>query len=287
MKIRLALAALALAAAACSAPVGSDADESNQNLGGEAVSAGERKAIINALRAGVRPDLANQDILFNFSEGSFRSAGDYAFVMGTIQLHDGREPSTAGTIYEEDARSGLFDGFRVEALLAKEGGVWKLKEHGIGSTDVWYDGIESRYPRAPRSIFPWLDGQSLEEVAQSERMAIMSGLRKVVKPELGNQDIVFNVRNGAFNVSGGYVWLAGHIELRGGGVPTTAGTTYADEQEEGIFDGFHVEALLEKEGSEWKVLAHAVGSTDVWYTGIADRFPDAPKAIFPPEAASQ
>ncbi len=245
----------------------------------------ERTAVINALRAKVKPELANQDILFNFSQGSFRTAGNYAFVMGNIQLRDGREPSTTGTAYEQIAKEGWFDGFRIEALLKKDGTTWKVVEYGIGTTDVWYEGIDARYPDAPKSIFPWQDGQSLQEVAPSERMQIMSSLRAKVKPELNNQDIVFNVSQGRFAVSGNYCWLQGMIELRGGGEPTARGTSYEDEANEGLLDGFHIEALLKKEGNTWKVVEHGIGSTDVWYVGIAGRHPDAPASIFPPEAA--
>jgi hypothetical protein len=273
------LSALALGAG-CAANSQEDPASAEADLASQ-----ERAAVINALRAKVKPELGNQDILFNFSQGSFRTAGNYAFVMGRIQLSDGSEPTTVGTAYEEDAREGLFDGFRIEALLKKQGSSWTVAVYGIGSTDVWYEGVDQDYPDAPKSIFPWHDGQSLQQVAPSERMQIMSGLRAVVKPELNNQDIVFNVSQGRFAVADGYCWLQGQIELRHGGEPTARGTSYEDEDNEGLLDGFHIEALLKKEGDTWKVLEHGIGSTDVWYVGIAGRHPDAPASIFPPGAA--
>lgn len=282
LRLAMLLSTLALASATgCAATTDEGAETSDAALSGA-----ERAAVIDGLRAKVKPELGHQDILFNFSQGSFRSAGTWAFVMGRIQLRDGSEPKLAGTIYAAEDEAGMFDGWHVQALLSKEGGAWRVVDHGIGSTDAWYYGIEDRYPAAPRSIFPWLDGPDAAEVAPSERVSIMSSLRAVVKPELGNQDIVFNVSRGRFAVAGGYCWLQGNIELRGGGVPNTVGTDYEEADEEGFFDGWHVQALLVKEGSSWKVLEHGVGSTDVWYAGIGDRHPDAPAEIFPPEARS-
>jgi hypothetical protein len=115
----------------------------------------------------------------------------------------------------------------------------------------------------------------------SERAAIMDALRARVKPDLGGQDIVFNVSQGTFNVQDGWCWLAGTVELRGGGEPTTVGTAYEEAANEGVFDGFRIEALLEKQGGAWQVVDHGLGSTDVWYAGLASRHPEAPISILP------
>lgn len=248
------------------------------------VSQTDRAAIMDGLRARVKPDLANQDIVFNVSgqQGSLRMDRGWVFLMGTIEIRGtGRPPTTAGTIYQDADREGLFDGFRIEALLQKQGNRWVVVEHGIGTTDVWYAGIEERYSQTPRSIYPWLDANRVVQVAPSERMAIMNGLRAVVKPALRNQDIVFNVSRGSFRVSGDYCFLQGMVELRGGGEPSTVGTVYQEDDRLGVFDGFHIEALLKKDGSNWRVLSHGIGSTDMWWIGLHEEFPAAPRTIFP------
>lgn len=267
-------------AAGCAGDDGSS-DVAEDNV---TISANERAAIMDGLRARVKPDLAYQDIVFNVSgaQGSLRMEGGWAFLMGTVETRGtGRPPTTAGTIYADADREGLFDGFRIEALLQKQGNRWVVVEHGIGTTDVWYWAIEERYRQAPRSIFPWLDANRVTQVAPSERMAVMNGLRATVKPDLANQDIVFNVSRGSFRVSGDYCWLQGKIELRGGGQPSGIGTAYQDAIQAGAFDGWRIEALLKKDGSNWRVLQHGIGSTDVWYSGIEETYPAAPRSIFP------
>ncbi|MBX3228289.1 MAG: hypothetical protein KIT84_26295 [Labilithrix sp.] len=234
----------------------------------------------------MKPTLANQDIVFNVQgQGRvIRIENGWAWLQGQIQLRNGGEPTTRGTLYEQDDKLGIFDGFRVEALLKKEGNTWKTVEHGIGSTDVWWWEIESRYTAAPRKLFPWLDQlENGDEIVASERQQIMNALRATVKREIPNQDIVFNVRreNGVLRVKGDYAWLQGYIELRGGGAPTTRGTAYEEADKEGLFDGFRIEALLKKDtNGNWTVANHGVGSTDVWWWGIWESHPDADRALW-------
>ncbi len=269
---------LAFSAVGCAASPEGDqtTDLGEANL----TSAQERAKIMDALRAVVKPDVANQDIVFDVSRGHLNVSGGWAWLQGTVALRNGAEPSTAGTAYADDAREGLFDGWHIEALLKHDDGGWNVITHGIGSTDVWWWGIDESYPEAPKSIFPYLD---TNVVAPAERVAIMDALRAVVKAEAGNQDIVFNVQGdgGRFNVKDGWCWLQGTVQLRNGRTPATAGTRYEESANEGLFDGWHIEALLKLEDGGWKVVTHGVGSTDVWWSGIADSYPDAPKVIFP------
>lgn len=260
----------------CAAPAPEDeAGDSREAVVG--VTSESRAAIMNALRAELAPGMGGQAIVFDASQGHFKAEGDWAFLMAHIVLRDGGEPVTRGTEYEELAKEGLFDGFRVEALFQNVGGTWKVVEHGVGSTDVWWDGLWTAYPAAPRGIFPSL---SAPVVTASERQAIMGGLRAVVKPELANQDILFDVSKGHFQARDGWCFLRGNIQLRDGKAPSTKGTSYEDEAKEGLFDGFHVEALLKLEGTTWKVLEHGVGSTDVWWDGLASKYPGAPSSIW-------
>jgi hypothetical protein len=266
---------------------GCAADEQSTGAGEDDITGSDRAALMDSLRAKIKPDLANQDIVFNVSgeSGQLKDANGWAWLMGKVELRSGGEPKTQGTIYEEDARDGLMDGFHIEALMHKVGGRWTVVESGIGSTDVWYWGIWERYSQAPREIFgPMANQQIGEEASPTERMAIMNGLRAKVKPEAGNQDILFNVKQGGmFRMGGGYAWIQGKVQLRDGRDPKTEGTAYADAAREGLFDGWRVEALLKKQGSKWVVLKHGIGSTDVWYVGLGDEYPAA-KPILPQSA---
>jgi hypothetical protein len=277
------LALSSVGAAGCAATP-SDSTGDGTGSGEDNLTSQDRAAVMDALRAKVKPDANNQDIVFNVQGegGALRDAGGFAFLQGKVQLRNGGVPTTNGTIFAGDANEGLFDGWHIEALLQKKPGGWTVLQHGVGSTDMWWFGIDESYPAAPKSIFPYLDGQT-QQVAPTERASIMNGLRAEVKPEANNQDIVFNVQGdgGMFNVKSGYCWLQGQVQLRGGGEPTTNGTVFQEAASGGLFDGWRIEALLKKEGNAWTVLAHGIGTTDVWYTGLAERFPDAPKAILP------
>src|ERR1043166_1492637 len=56
------------------------------------------------------------------------------------------------------------------------------------------------------------------DLSPADRSGIMDALRAKVKPELANQDIVFNVAEGdVLRVEGSYAWLQGKIQLRAGG----------------------------------------------------------------------
>jgi hypothetical protein len=266
--------ALVLSSLAVSAAVGCSANASDDEAAATAgadLSASDRAALMDGLRAKVKPTIANQDIVFNVQGqgGVLRVDGNFGWLQGQVQLRNGGVPTTKGTIYEEAAKEGIFDGYRIEALMQRSGNGWKVVEYAIGSTDVWWDRIDERYPAAPKTIFPWRDGDS-------ERPAIMDTLRAKEQPELAGQDIVYNVKGqgGSFRVSGDWCWLQGQIELRGGGAP----------KDEGIWaggDGWHVEALLHKVNGQWTVVRDGVGSTDVWWDGIWDEFPAAPRSIFP------
>jgi hypothetical protein len=247
--------------------------------GVDAVSATERAAIMDALRAEVRPELNGQDIVFNVSQGTFRVKDGWCWLEGSIELRGGGQPTTRGTIHEDYDDGG--DRLGVEAFLKKENGRWKAVTFGIASTDAWWELLAEDYPQAPREIFPWLDSTPDREAAaaQAERRAIMDALRARVSPELGLQDIVFNVSRGTFRTDDGWCWLEGNVELRGGGVPVTGGTLHEDYHREG--DPLRVEALLKKENGRWVVLEHGVASTDAWWDGIAERYPGLPLSLFP------
>lgn len=282
------IAFLLVSALAISSAVGCSKADSEDDAAADVsdFTQAERAAVMDGLRAEVKPSLNNQDIVFNVQgQGRvIRIEGNWAWLQGQIQLRNGGEPTTKGTVYEEWAKEGVFDGFRIEALLKKEGNSWKVVEHGIGTTDVWWWGIEERITAAPRALFPWLDTlKNGDQIAPTERQELMRVLHAKIDPGIPNQDIVFNVRRegGALRVKGDYAWLQGMIELRNGSAPNPKGTIYEETAKEGLLDGFHIEALFKKDtNGNWKVENSAVGSTDVWYWGIWESYPDADRGLW-------
>lgn len=108
-----------------------------------------------------------------------------------------------------------------------------------------------------------------------ERAAILGALRVPVEKEL-KQKIVFQIDN--FKIQGNWAFLNGAPQNANGGKPNYKGTKYQTAIDAGAFDN-NFSALLKKTGGKWKVVAHAIGCTDVCYEGWAGEY-KAPKAIF-------
>ena len=258
----------------CAAP--SDDSEDTPAAGAEDnFTASERSAVMDALRAKVRPELKNQDIVFDVSQGHFAAKDGYAFLTGQIKIKGTNKPvDYRGTEYQKDIDEGIFDD-HIDALLKKEGGRWVVKAHAIGSTDVawwgWWDTFG-----APRNLFP---GEQQEDAALADRRAVMDSLRAVIRPTLKDQEIVFNVRDGgAYKAEGAFVFLRGKIQRKDGKAVDYTGTTYEADIRDGLFDdGFA--ALLKKESGKWQVKAHVIGSTGVDWEGWAQQY-GAPAGIF-------
>ncbi len=270
----LGCAVLCLAAsgplAGCAASTADDAASSE-----DALVAGQRAAIMNALRAVVKPELRNQDIQFDVSNGVLEVQGSFAFLTGKIVLKNSRRPvDYTGTPYADDIAEGLFDD-HIDALLEKEGSTWVVKAHDIGATDVGWLEWPAQFG-APTSVFPFAPAA---QAPQTNRAAVMDALRANLKPTLRNQDIVFNVTNGAYEAKGDWVFMRGVIRLRGTGAPADyRGTEYQQDIDQGMFDdGFG--ALLHKENASFVVKAVAVGPTDVAWTTWGTEY-GAPAEIF-------
>jgi hypothetical protein len=112
------------------------------------------------------------------------------------------------------------------------------------------------------------------EKGSAERTAILNALRVPVEKQL-KQRIVFVTDN--FNVRGSWVFVSGRPTTPSGGEPSLKGTIFEGE-EEMLDDNFF--GLLKRTGGKWKVVAHALGCTDVCYAHWWRRY-KAPKAIFP------
>ena len=64
---------------------------------------------------------------------------------GSVARKDGKEM---------DFGNDAYDCCHAEALLEKVKGRWTVLEGSAFSTDVWWDGINKRYPQIPAAVFP-------------------------------------------------------------------------------------------------------------------------------------
>ena len=119
MKASWAVATLALLAVSASAP-------------------SQRKAVLDALRPTVETKLgANVE----FAVQVLRIERGWAFVMADPQRRGGK--AIDGHRYFGDDFDNM-DGLRVDAVLQLRGGRWRLVDHAIGATDVWYCDVGPR-----------------------------------------------------------------------------------------------------------------------------------------------
>ena len=112
------------------------------------------------------------------------------------------------------------------------------------------------------------------EKGSAERKAILDALRIPVERDL-KQKIVFVTDD--FKVQGAWAFVGGRPTTTSGGKPNLKKTAWAG-QEDMFDDNFF--GLLRKRAGKWRVIAHALGCTDVCYLDWW-RLHKAPRAIFP------
>jgi hypothetical protein len=101
----------------------------------------ERTYMLDLLRAEVRAAL-NQEVVFVVNH--FMVSGNYAWMEGQAQLRNGGTPRLPHE---------AMDCCHVEGLYKRVNGKWVLKEHGVFSTDVWYQCLQDNYPDVDPRIF--------------------------------------------------------------------------------------------------------------------------------------
>ena len=102
----------------------------------------DRRAILDALRPPIEKRLgANVE----FKVTLIRVERDWAFVIADPQRKGGK-PIDGWRIFGE--HFGNMDGLRTEAVLRKDRGRWRVVDHGIGATDVWYCDVGPRSLKA-------------------------------------------------------------------------------------------------------------------------------------------
>lgn len=93
-----------------------------------------RKSVLEGLRPPVEKRLGPN---VEFKVTVIRVEHDWAFVVADPQRKGGK-PIDGRRIFGEDFEN--MDGLRVDAVLRKQAGRWKVVDHAIGATDVWYCG---------------------------------------------------------------------------------------------------------------------------------------------------
>jgi hypothetical protein len=104
---------------------------------------------------------------------------------------------------------------------------------------------------------------------QAQRTQMLDALRGEVK-KLIRQEVVFVVDH--FKVSGEYAWFEGSVQRKDGGE-----IQLNDED----FDCCKATCLFVKRGAKWSIAEYGAFGRDAWWSGIGQRFPRAPRAIFP------
>lgn len=109
-----------------------------------------------------------------------------------------------------------------------------------------------------------------------ERKAILDAIKQAVKPNL---KLTPKLVVRSLTLKNGFAYFAGQVKTETGKDIDFRKTAYRDYVEQGIFDGDGTNALLKKNGANWKVLAVVIGPTDVpWGCWWKDY--KAPKEIF-------
>ncbi|UVO50012.1 hypothetical protein M0208_05570 [Sphingomonas sp. SUN019] len=112
-------------------------------------------------------------------------------------------------------------------------------------------------------------------VDKETRSAILDRAREPVAAALG-KPVLFRVRK--LGLSGDWAFLHADMEERDGVPIDYTGTPRADDAAHGVVSRTYA-ALLHRSGTEWRVVAHAIGPTDVAWADWSTRY-GAPPAIF-------
>ena len=112
------------------------------------------------------------------------------------------------------------------------------------------------------------------EKSSPVRKSILNALRVPVERDL-KQKIVFVADD--FKMLGNWAFVSGRPTRPSGDKPNLKGTAW--DGSEDVFDN-NFFGLLKNDGKKWKVVAYALGCTDVCYLDWPAKY-KAPKAIFP------
>ncbi|GAA4734122.1 hypothetical protein [Flavisolibacter ginsenosidimutans] len=113
----------------------------------------ERKAILNALKEALHPDL---NLTPKLVVKKLVTKGGFAYFIGRVKNEKGGDIDFRKTAYKEAVKERVFDGDGTNALLRKTGNKWKVLTFVIGPTDVPW-GCWWKEFKAPKDIFDYTE----------------------------------------------------------------------------------------------------------------------------------
>ncbi len=259
------------------------ADDGPQGAGGKSDDldpSAERSAVMRAIH-GDFVDGAVNGMPNELLVTTYEVAGSYAWVRATVQAPGGGELDWMRSDYRPLIESGRFEGPFLAALVFNDGDEWGVLAADIGATEVWWDRLWLEYP-IQCGLFP-LDERCTdvsEPASGTEgRRAITEAIHdQFLDEELHGQPnelVISWIRAGER-----YAFVQADVQGIGGRELDWSNSDYAGSLEEGLFDGPHMEAFLERSGDDWRVAAHDIGAAEVWWSDMWQRVEDLPCALF-------
>lgn len=114
-----------------------------------------RKQVLDSLRPVIQKDL-KQKVIFKVDD--IRVYDGWAFVQVHPLQPNSKPIDFKKTKYKAALEDGVFDGSTTFALLKQSGKKWVVKDFVIGPTDVYWIGWMSAPHKAPKKLFPDLEG---------------------------------------------------------------------------------------------------------------------------------
>ena len=115
-----------------------------------AVGSALRRTILDTLRVPVESDL-DQKVKFRISRRGLKLAADWALVVATPLLQNGKPMDYSRSRYQADINDGTFDD-GIIALLHRERGGWAVVVYEVGCTDLCWEGWDKKHG-APARLF--------------------------------------------------------------------------------------------------------------------------------------
>lgn len=118
-----------------------------------------------------------------------------------------------------------------------------------------------------------------DEAGGSERSAIIGALHEVIDAQVNGQANEFVVDH--FVTEEKFAFVTAAIQKPGGGDLDWTNSAWAQDAEDGLFDGPSLQALLHFSNGAWSVAEYGVGATDVWWSGLWNRYPTKTCSLYP------
>ncbi|WP_428148992.1 hypothetical protein [Brevundimonas sp.] len=106
-------------------------------------------------------------------------------------------------------------------------------------------------------------------VGDPQRGVLLDTIRPGIQARVG-QPVQFMVDT--LRIQGDWAFYAGSIQQPNGRPIDFSRTSYAEQLEEGMFDGPGTYALLQRTGGHWRLVDFVVGPTDMYHYGWPEEY---------------